>query len=159
MEKQIKYHLAKSEQDFEKCKDIIIEYLDTLGVDLAYMNLQDEFAKMMQMYGGNQGTLFYASGEKEVIGCVGVRRIEPEIAELKRLYVKDSHRGYKVGVTLLQNALESARSLGYKKIRLDVIPTLQKAKELYISFGFYEIAPYFNNPVEGTVYMEKTLLE
>ena len=159
MEKQIKYHKAESEKDFEKCKNIIVEYLDTLGIDLAYMNLENEFAEMKQMYGGSQGMFFYALDKEEVIGCVGVRRIETQIAELKRLYVKDSHRGYKVGVTLLQNALESACSLGYKKIRLDVIPTLQKAKKLYISFGFYEIQPYFNNPVEGTTYMEKELQE
>ncbi|MCP2024943.1 ribosomal protein S18 acetylase RimI-like enzyme [Flavobacterium sp. HSC-32F16] len=159
MEKQIKYYKAESGNDFEKCKEIIVEYLDTLGIDLAYMNLQKEFAEMKQMYGGSQGTFFYALDKKEVIGCIGVRRIETEIAELKRLYVKDSHRGYKVGVTLLQNALESASKLGYKKIRLDVIPTLQKAKQLYISFGFYEITPYFKNPVEGTTYMEKNLLE
>ncbi|KIA87783.1 GNAT family N-acetyltransferase [Flavobacterium sp. AED] len=157
MEKQIKYHLAESEQDFEKCKDIIIEYLDILGIDLAYMNLPNEFAKMTKMYGANEGALFFALDNEEIVGCVGVRRVENEIAELKRLYVRDSYRGYKIGVTLLQKALESARSLGYKKIRLDVIPTLQKAKELYISFGFYEIIPYFSNPVEGTTYMEKLL--
>ena len=80
----------------------------------------------------------------EAIGCVGVRKIEPGIAELKRLYVRDSHRGLKVGVTLLEKAVESARNLGYSRIRLDVIPTLQKAKQLYQSFGFYEIPHYFN---------------
>lgn len=159
MKKQIKYYKAESEKDFEKCKDIIVEYLDTLGIDLGYMNLQNEFAEMKLMYGAGQGIFFYALDNKEVIGCVGVRRIEAETAELKRLYVKDSYRGYRVGVTLLQNALESACSLGYKKIRLDVIPTLQKAKELYISFDFYEIPPYFNNPVKGTTYMEKKLFK
>lgn len=157
MKKEIKYHIAESDQDFEKCKDIIIEYLDTLGIDLSYMNLQHEFAEMKQMYGGNNGTFFYALDEKQIIGCVGIRRVESEIAELKRLYVRDNYRGYKVGVTLLENALKSAKNLGYKKIRLDVIPTLQIAKELYISFGFYEIEPYFNNPVKGTTYMEKNL--
>ena len=159
MVKQITYHLAESEQDFQKCRGIIIEYLGTLGVDLSYMNLPDEFAKMRQMYGGNEGILLLALDHNEAIGCVGIRRIEKDIAELKRLYVRDSHRGYRVGVTLLQYALEYADKLGYKKIRLDVIPTLQKAKELYISFGFYEISPYFSNPVEGTTYMEKLLIK
>jgi ribosomal protein S18 acetylase RimI-like enzyme len=157
MKKQIKYHLAESEQDFEKCKTIIVEYLDILGIDLAYMNLPDEFAKMPMMYGANEGAFFYALDNKEIVGCVGVRRVEDEIAELKRLYVRDSYRGYKIGVTLLEKALESARNLGYKKIRLDVIPSLQKAKELYISYGFYQITPYFSNPVAGTTYMEKLL--
>ena len=159
MEKQIIYHVSESGQDFKKCKDIMVEYLDTLGVNLSYMNLPDEFAKIKEMYGGNEGVFLLALDHNEAIGCVGVRRIEKDIAELKRLYVRESHRGYRVGITLLQKALEYARNLGYKKIRLDVIPTLQKAKDLYISFGFYEISPYFGNPVEGTTYMEKILIE
>lgn len=159
MEKHITYHLAESQEDFQKCKEIIVEYLETLGIDLAYMNLPDEFATMNKNYAANEGVLILALNKNEAIGCVGVRKIEPGIAELKRLYVRNSHQGYKVGVTLLQKALESARNLGYNKIRLDVIPTLLKAKELYRSFGFYEIPAYFNNPVEGTIYMEKILNE
>jgi hypothetical protein len=71
--------------------------------------------------------------------------------------VRDGYRGYGVGVTLLEKALKEATRLGYTKIRLDVIPTLGKAKSLYISFGFYEIPAYFNNPVNGTIYMERLL--
>lgn len=157
MKKHITYHLAESSEDFQKCKAIINEYLEILGIDLAYMNLTDEFETMEKKYAANEGVLILALDGGEAIGCVGVRKIEPGIAELKRLYVRDSHRGLKVGVTLIEKALENARSPGYKKIRLDVIPSLLKAKELYHSFGFYEIPPYFNNPVEGTAYMEKIL--
>lgn len=136
MEKYIRYQLVESREDFQKCKDIVLEYLKTLGVDLTYMNLPDEFATMEEKYSGNQGVLILALDGDEAIGCVGVRKIEPGIAELKRLYVRDSHRGIKVGITLLEKALTHARSLGYNKIRLDVIPTLHKAKELYHSLGF-----------------------
>jgi GNAT superfamily N-acetyltransferase len=121
------------------------------------MNLPEEFATMDKKYSGNEGVLILALDGNKSIGCVGVRKIENEIAELKRLYVRDSHRGLKVGITLLEKALANARRLGYKKIRLDVIPTLHKAKKLYHSFGFYLIPPYFDNPVEGTVFMEKDL--
>ncbi|MFV8342528.1 hypothetical protein [Flavobacterium sp. XS2P39] len=90
MEKKNKYHLAENEQNFDNCKDIIVEYLNTFGVDLTSMNLPEEFGKMKQMYGANEGALFLTLDNNEIIGCVGVRRIEKEIAELKRLYVKDS---------------------------------------------------------------------
>jgi putative acetyltransferase len=159
MEKYIRYQLVQSPEDFEKCKDIILEYLKILGIDLTYMNLPEEFVTMDKKYSGNEGVLILALDGDEAIGCVGVRKIEPGIAELKRLYVRDSHRGLKIGITLLEKALANAGSLGYNKIRLDVIPTLPKAKELYRSFGFYEIPPYFDNPVEGTAYMEKVLNE
>ena len=99
--------------DFEKCKPIIIEYLQILAIDLDYMNLPSEFATIDKKYGANEGALILALDGNEAIGCVGVRKIVPGIAELKRLYVRDSHRGLKVGVTLLEKALESARNLGY----------------------------------------------
>lgn len=159
MEKHITYHLAESGEDFQKCKALIVEYLETLGIDLAYMNLPDGFATMGQKYAAKEGALILALDGDEAIGCVGVRKAGAGTAELKRLYVRESHRGFKVGAALLEKALENARSLGYTRIRLDVIPALLKAKELYRSFGFYEIPPYFNNPVAGTAYMEKALGE
>ena len=157
MENPIAYKIASTENDYSQCKDIIIEYLQTLDIDISYMNLYDEFALMDKMYGSNQGVFILALANEIPIGCVGIRKQSDSIAELKRFYVKDIHRGKQVGVQLLSEALESARLLGYQKIRLDVIPTLQKAKDLYLSFGFYEIEPYFKNPVEGTTYMEKII--
>lgn len=157
MDNNIIYHIAQSKEDFDACKEIISEYLETLGIDLAYMDVAKEFSSIEQKYAGNEGVLILAIAELQPIGCVGVRRIDAEIAELKRLYVRASHRGGKIGLTLLNKALEEAHSLGYKKIRLDVIPTLQKAKELYLSMGFCEIPAYFNNPIQGTTFMEKDL--
>lgn len=157
MNNNITYHLAQSKEDFDACKEIISEYLETLGIDLTYMNVAKEFSTIEQKYAENEGALILAIDELQPIGCVGVRRIDAEIAELKRLYVRTSHRGGKIGLTLLNKAMEKAHSLGYKKIRLDVIPTLLKAKELYLSIGFCEIPAYFNNPVHGTTYMEKDL--
>ncbi|MFC0517347.1 GNAT family N-acetyltransferase [Mucilaginibacter angelicae] len=160
MEKLITYRIAESRDDFKISKDLIVEYLETLHIDLAYMNLPSEFSTMEQKYVEPEGAFILALNEEDkAVGCVGLRKSGSEIAELKRLYVKDSYRGYKIGVTLVQKASEKARILGYEKIRLDVIPTLLKAKELYYSLGFYEIQPYFKSPVEGTAYMEKKLKE
>lgn len=157
MKKNITYHLITSSEDFLQSKIIITEYLETLKIDLTYMNLPEEFSSMELKYTAPQGAFILAKEDREIIGCVGVRKLDTETAELKRLYVKDSHKGNKIGITLLQKALEKTRELGYNKIRLEVIPTLHKAKQLYYSIGFYDIQPYFNNHVEGTTYMEKKI--
>lgn len=157
MKKDIIYKVAKSHDDFQRSKEIILEYVKTLDIDLAYMDLPTEFSTMELKYSSPQGVFILAFDGDIVAGCVGIRKIDQQIAELKRLYVRKAYRGLNIGSDLLQKALDVAQQLSYQKIRLEVIPSLQKAKKLYYSFGFNEIPPYFNNQVEGTTYMEKSI--
>ena len=101
--------------------------------------------------------MLLAYKDEIVVSCAGVREQYHDIAELKRLYVRPEYRSYKIGRKLLELALEIAKELHYKQIRLDTIPSQTQAQNLYHSFGFYEIPPYRFNPVEGAVYMEKKL--
>ena len=38
-------------------------------------------------------------------------------------------------------------------MRLDSLPTMQRAVALYRSLGFVETAPYYDTPVAGTVFL------
>ena len=91
------------------------------------------------------------------IGCAGIRKMDKEVAELKRMFVQLEYREHKIGSRLLELAIDIAKGLNYKIIRLDTWPNMTRAQSLYLSFGFYEIPPYRFNPVDGTVYMEKKL--
>jgi len=53
--------------------------------------------------------------------------------------------------------IEEATKLDYHYMRLDTLPTMKKAQDLYLSFGFYEIEPYVYNPIKGTRFMEFNL--
>ena len=43
-------------------------------------------------------------------------------------------------------------------MRLDTINTMETALNIYYKIGFYEIDPYYNNPYEEIVYLEKKLI-
>ncbi|MHC1719321.1 MAG: GNAT family N-acetyltransferase [Clostridiaceae bacterium] len=62
-----------------------------------------------------------------------------------------------IGRQLITIIIEEASELNYKYIRLDTLPTMKAAQNLYASFGFYDIEPYVYNPIEGTRFLELKL--
>lgn len=151
------YKTATTEDDFNTGRQLFREYSDSLEVDLSFQDFEKELSNIKVQYNAPNGCLFLVFDGDQAIGCAGVRKLDEETAELKRMYVKDGYRGLKIGVHLLERSIEKSGALGYKKMRLDTLASMTRAQELYRSFGFYEISPYRFNPLEGTVYMEKVL--
>jgi ribosomal protein S18 acetylase RimI-like enzyme len=131
------------------------EYTASLGVDLSFQGFAEELAALPGDYLPPRGALLLALAEDVALGCVGLRvLVWPQIAELKRLYVRPQARGRGVGRMLSEYALAAARDAGYERVRLDTLPTMIAAQRMYKSLGFQEIEPYRFNPVPGTRYME-----
>lgn len=133
------------------------EYADSLSIDLAFQNFEDEMAHFPRGYLSPDGALYVASGCDKTLGCVAVRRLDDEFCEMKRLYVCPDARGSGLGRLLAEAAIEAARGLNYRRMRLDTLPSMDAARELYADLGFRQIAPYYHNPIEGTRYMELQL--
>ena len=96
--------------------------------------------------------------EDEIAGCIALTNMkESGACEMKRLYVKPIFRKNKIGKVLVEELLNSAKERDYKKMRLDTFLKLQAAVHLYQQFGFKNISAYYDNPLQGVVYMEKEL--
>ncbi|HEX2085891.1 MAG TPA: GNAT family N-acetyltransferase [Solirubrobacteraceae bacterium] len=75
----------------------------------------------------------------------GVKRLEPGIAEIKRMYVVPAARGGGVARALLAALEDAARELGYERVRLDTGPKQPAAEHLYRSAGYRPIPDYNGN--------------
>ncbi len=135
-------------------KQLFREYAQSLSVDLCFQNFDEELNSLLEKYGPPDGVLILSRVDGRNAGCVALRRISDEICEMKRLYVRDSYRGLGIGKKLINKVIDEASKRKYKFIRLDTLPTMKEAQNLYKYLGFYDIEPYVYNPVEGTRYLE-----
>ena len=150
--------LAESAQHFDQIRALFVEYWTSRKLNFAVFNFDRELAGLPGEYARPAGRLLLASCDGEVAGCIALRQLEPEICEMKRLYVRARFRGRGLGRILAETVIAEARSHGYRKMRLDTIaPTMQEAVSLYKKLKFQDIPPYRHNPLEGVQYMELEL--
>jgi ribosomal protein S18 acetylase RimI-like enzyme len=148
---------AATTTDFENGKQLFLRYIQSLDFELNFQDVDRELNEISTEYNYPTGALLLVYDDDNAIACAGIRKIDPQIAELKRMFVDPGYRGLQLGQQLLQMAIDEARQLGYNSIRLDTVPSMLAAIKLYRSFGFRDIEPYRFNPIAGAIFMEKEL--
>lgn len=145
------------EDEIEEIRALFLEYSRSLEVDLCFQNFSAELAGLPGDYAPPTGRLLLATVDGFAAGCIALRRIDASVSEMKRLFVRPEYRARRLGRALVEAIIEEARCAGYLRLRLDTLPSMSAAIELYRSLGFHEIAPYRNNPVPGALFLELDL--
>ena len=94
------------------------------------------------------GRFYLLRHADEFVGVGCLKRLEPTVAEIQRMYVQPKARGLGAGRLLVDRLLVDARTIGYKVVRLESLKVLSAAHSLYRSVGFREIDPYDANSMK-----------
>jgi GNAT superfamily N-acetyltransferase len=82
----------------------------------------------------------------EAVAGGGLRRLDDEVAEIKRMFVRPAARSRGVARAVLEALEQTALELGYERIRLDTGPKQVHGLALYRSAGYVDVPPYNDNP-------------
>jgi putative acetyltransferase len=149
---------AESPQQIAQARELFLEYARSLGFSLCFQNFDKELADLPGDYAPPEGRLLLAEYEGQLAACVALHKLDADICEMKRLYLRPQFRGKGLGRILANRVIGEARRIGYKRMRLDTVePVMKDAVAMYRKFGFKEIPAYRPNPNPGTLYMELLL--
>ena len=138
---------AVTDAEWADVDRLVREYIDGLPFVLDFQDHEAELAEARSVYGPPDGAALLArDGAGAAVGFVGVRRFDEHDGELKRMYVVPAARGSGLGRALTVRAVEQARGVGYRRLLLDTVATLETAIAIYRDLGWVEIGPYRHNP-------------
>ncbi|HVE80397.1 MAG TPA: GNAT family N-acetyltransferase [Gemmatimonadaceae bacterium] len=155
---------ATGADDVEAVRALFLEYAGAPGLDagfeecLAQQSFGAELAGLPGAYAPPRGALLLARADGEPAGCVALKPLEPaSVCEMKRLFVRPAFRELGLGRRLVAAIMAAAADAGYTHMRLDTLPSMAAAQQLYRRLGFYDIPAYCENPVRGARFMEADL--
>ena len=139
--------------EIELVRQLFREYQQSIGTDLCFQDFEAELATLPGAYAPPRGRLYLGLDSGAAACCAALRPADGDAAEMKRLYVRPRYRGLGYGETLARAVIADAKSLGYRRLVLDTLPTMKEAQTMYEALGFRDIEPYTFNPIAGTRYM------
>lgn len=150
---------ARWPDDHTTVESLFREYVTSLSEDISFQNVEDELVGLPGKYARPGGVVLIAWDGGKPAGAIAYRMFEPGVAEMKRLYVRAAFRGRGIARDLANELIEDARTRGYRTMLLDTLASMQAARALYRDLGFAPVAPYYDNPLPGVMYMALDLGE
>ncbi len=142
---------------FSEYTDMLISGDSSFKKYLDIQHYDEEIEHLEIKYGMPHGRLYIAYCNGELAGCIGLRKIDEQNCEMKRLYVRPQFRGKQIGNQLISKVITDAKEIGYSHMLLDTLPFLQSAIHMYRKYGFYEIDSYNDSPMTTSIYMKLDL--
>jgi putative acetyltransferase len=134
----------------EEVHDIVLGVLLEHGFE--YDRLKDaDLNDISGYYFSTGGTFFVGIEDGRVVGTAGVRKLEGNLCEIRRIYLKKEYRGKGNGKKLFMAILGFAEK-NCTGVMLKTDPALTKAIDMYLKHGFS-----LHKKESGYLYFEKSL--
>ncbi len=102
------------------------------------------------------GALLLAYHDQQPIGCVGLTPIPPAgTIEVKRLYVRPTHRRSGTARMLMHHAHRHAADHGFDRLVLDVMPTRTQVIDFYRRLGYTNAESYPAEASDPMIYLQR----
>ncbi len=96
----------------------------------------------VQSFEEAQGIFLVCINDNETIGCLGLRPLNRDTGELKRMYVRPKFRRQGAAKTMLTEMEKEAALRGFRRIVLETGNQQHTAIALYQANGYQAIPPY-----------------
>lgn len=126
-------------------------------IDVFYA--KDRYARLMddlpRLHSPPTGAMVLARGtDSTALACGMTHALDPETAEIKRVFVQPEGRGQGIARALCQALIDTARAQGFDRVVLDTSLSLTAAQALYLELGFVERGPYQPVPEDVRPHMK-----
>ena len=108
---------ATTAVEIDEVRQIFREYAAFLNVDLCFQSFEEELKTLPGKYAPPKGALLIAREGSLIAGCVALRRLDKQICEMKRLFVRPSLKGRGLGRALAERIILEGQHLGYTSMR------------------------------------------
>ncbi|MFZ4574930.1 MAG: GNAT family N-acetyltransferase [Phycisphaerales bacterium] len=155
---------ALNATDLDAARSIFREYIASIShvaaCSFEHQRADDEIRDLPGKYAPPSGAIFLAFDGPVCVGCAALRPLPSgatDQCELKRMYVRPTHRAQGLGGALCEAVMARASAAGYRRIFLDSDPELEAALRLYRRLGFVDTPRFNDDPDPRTIYMARAV--
>lgn len=148
---------AESAEDLAEVRRLVMAHADARATTPGVEYVRADAAGMPGPYVPPRGGLWIAAEHGTALGCVALRPVDAQAAEVKRVFVEQAARGRGVGRALMERVIAEARARGYTVLRLGTLDDMHAAIALYESLGFVPIERYRADEMLDTRFFELPL--
>jgi ribosomal protein S18 acetylase RimI-like enzyme len=117
----------------------------------------DDLRDIQKYYVDSNGEFLIVFNNDTLVGMGAFRRIDTNLAEIKRMRVAPQFQGQGIGKMILKKLEESAIKKGYSTLILETSDKQTAANALYRSFGFVGIKHAIIDGYNCTWYEKKVI--